>query len=89
MAQRAAKIAFTLDSSLLAKVERLRARSGESRSALISRALQLLTAQEEQHERVARYLVALREHPETTQEIESARRSARASVASLAWDDDQ
>lgn len=83
-----AKIAVSLDAALLRRVERLRGRSGETRSALVSRALRLLTRQEEEMLRVRDYVRAYREHPETPQEIASVRAMAKRSLAVVPWDEE-
>lgn len=79
-ASRRAKFACSIDATLLARVERLRARSGESRSAVVSRALAKLTEQEARAVRVRRYLEAYREQPETDKEIETAAELARRAL---------
>lgn len=88
MANRA-KIAFSLEPEVLASVERLRARTGETRSSVIGRAIRLLTESEEKAERVAQYVRAYRVQPETTHEVASARRQARRVLAALPWDEDE
>lgn len=85
MARSRTKIACSIDSQLLARVERLRESTGESRSAVISRALSKLTADELRKTRVQEYLQAYRDMPETDEEIEEARRSARARLTQLPW----
>jgi hypothetical protein len=87
MAHRA-KIAFSLEPEVLASVERLRARTGESRSAVISRAIKLLTEADEKTARVAAYVRSYREHPETTRDVQAARRQAKRVLAALPWKDD-
>lgn len=82
-----AKVAISLDSTLLREIERLRAHTGESRSAVMARALQLLTQAEAQKAKVARYIEVHREHPEHHEAIAAARKRARASLAHLPWDD--
>jgi metal-responsive CopG/Arc/MetJ family transcriptional regulator len=87
MTTNAAKVAFSLDSTLLARVERLRRSTGESRSALIARALALLTATEERSARARRYVMAYKEQPETEADISRARKITQKSLAALPWDD--
>jgi predicted transcriptional regulator len=60
------KLAFSIAPELLARVERVRQVTGESRSALISRALARLTDAELAQARVRRYVEAYRENPETS-----------------------
>jgi metal-responsive CopG/Arc/MetJ family transcriptional regulator len=83
------KIAFSLEPEVLASVERFRARTGESRSAVIGRALKLLTDSEEKAQRVARYVSSYREQPETTRDVQVARRQAKRVLAALPWKDDE
>ena len=77
----AAKIAFSIDADLLARVEHVRARTGESRSALIARALLLLTRKAARANAVRRYVEAYVELPEGQQDVIAARRSARRALA--------
>ncbi len=83
-----AKIAVSLDADLLRRVERLRGRSGESRSALVSRALRLLTREEEEALRVRDYVRAYREHPETSKDVAATRVTAKRSLAAIPWDEE-
>ena len=82
---KAAKIAIRLDPRLLARIEHTRARTGESRSALVSRALALLSQEEERQAKTARYVLAYRDYPETTTEVDAARAAARRTLALLPW----
>jgi len=83
----AAKIACSIDAQLLARVESIRARTGESRSALVSRALLALTREAALARDVARYVEAYREKPETEDEVADARKLARRALSSLPWND--
>jgi metal-responsive CopG/Arc/MetJ family transcriptional regulator len=83
---KSAKIAFSLDPRLLDRVERVRARTGESRSALIARALLALTEEEARGADVQRYLEAYRQHPETPGDVAAAHASARRTLRRLPWD---
>lgn len=83
---RAAKIACSIDAALLERVESIRARTGESRSALISRALLALTSESARARAVVRYVQAYREHPETLEEVRAARASARRALSRLDWE---
>jgi hypothetical protein len=71
----------------LARVERIRARTGESRSAVISRALARLTADEIQTLKTKRYEEVYREFPESAEEVSAARASAKHALRSVVWDD--
>lgn len=82
------KIAITVDAELLAEVERLRERTGESRSAVFNRAVRQLMRVREHEERVSRYVEAYRAHPETAREVEDADQLARESLRHAgAWDE--
>ena len=82
------KVAVTVQSEVLAAAERLRSRTGESRSALFTRALRGLVRTEELKAKVERYREAYREQPETAREIEEADALARESMKSAPdWDD--
>ncbi len=82
---RATKIACSIDADLLRRVEAVRATTGESRSALISRALLALTAKSVRAQSVKRYVAAYKERPETPADVAAARRTARRALARVAW----
>lgn len=82
------KIAVSVDRELLRSAEKLRATTGESRSALVSRALALVVAEREAQDRVAEYVEAYRRRPERRAELDQARAAARRSLAALEWDDE-
>ena len=88
MTARTSKIACSIDSRLLASAEKLRGRTGESRSALISRALESLLAERAHHARVQAYAEGYRDKPETAVEVGRARRQARTALSRVAWDDE-
>jgi metal-responsive CopG/Arc/MetJ family transcriptional regulator len=83
-----AKVAFSIDADLLTRVESVRKRTGESRSAFVSRALRMLTAESARALAVARYVEAYRERPESSGVVGAARRSARRALSRLAWEDE-
>jgi len=80
-----AKVACSIDRELLARVEQLRAVTGESRSAIVSRALAALAREVLHKARVRRYVQAYRELPETRADLAAARDSARRVLAALPW----
>jgi hypothetical protein len=82
---RKAKIAITIDRHLLAQVERVRAGTGESRSAVVGRAVARLTSEDMYEARVRRYVAAYRAQPETQSDVETARRIARRTLKRLPW----
>jgi metal-responsive CopG/Arc/MetJ family transcriptional regulator len=59
-----AKIAISLDQDLLLRAEKLCKRTGETRSALVTRALANLLAEEDLQEKIARYVRGYRNVPE-------------------------
>ena len=81
------KVAFSIDPQLLARVERMRAGTGESRSAVISRALAKLTDDELAQAKARRYVEAYREFPETAATVTRAQALARKSLKALPWDE--
>lgn len=82
----AEKIAITVDRDLLAKVEAMRHRTGESRSAVFGRALRMLMATEESRRKVERYMEAYREQPEDEAELAQAEALARWSLEAVEWE---
>lgn len=87
MAHPAEKIAISLDPEVLAGAERLRKQTGESRSALIARALRQLLREAETQRRRSEYVAAYRRVPETSREVALTRKLARKSVRAVAWDE--
>ena len=85
---RAAKIAVSLEAELLRRVERVREQTGESRSAVVSRALRELTREDEHARRILEYVQVYRDKPETLAEVAAARASARIALAGLPWDEE-
>jgi metal-responsive CopG/Arc/MetJ family transcriptional regulator len=81
------KIAVTVDPKLLARVEALRHRTKESRSALVSRALRELLREQQHADRVRRYVEAYEESPETAVDVQLAGALAAEALATVAWDD--
>ncbi|MFC1610373.1 hypothetical protein ACFL6C_05400 [Myxococcota bacterium] len=79
------KVAVTVDSAVLLKAERLRQKTGESRSAVVTRALRLLLADEEKWRQVAEYTAAYRDDPETDEDVETARALAKQTLKGLPW----
>ena len=88
MAGTSAKVAVSIDRRLLARAERLRSATGESRSALVSRAVRQLLRDETRARDVERYVDAYRRVPESPAERRAAGELARRSLASLPWDDE-
>ena len=77
------KIAISLPSQMVKRMEKERKRTGETRSALVRRAIALLFAEKEREQRNRAYMAGYRAMPETEQEI----RAAEAAAADpLTWD---
>lgn len=79
----AEKIAISLDPETLAEAERLRVKTGESRSALFARAVRALVSREEHVEKVRRYVDGYEQVPEA--EAEAWQDSALKTLASQDW----
>ena len=79
------KVAVTIEREVLGAAERIRRRTGESRSALVNRALRQLVSLEAHRERVERYVTAYRKHPETEEEVKAASRLAAETLEGLEW----
>ena len=79
------KVAVTVDREVLGAAERLRQKTGESRSALVNRALRLLVSDDARRAQVAQYVPGYREHPETDDDVAVARELAAATLKALPW----
>jgi metal-responsive CopG/Arc/MetJ family transcriptional regulator len=79
------KIAISLPKEVLTAVEREREESGESRSQIFRRAVELLLRQREERERSEQYIRAYQEMPETKEEVTAARRAASTILAEEPW----
>jgi len=79
------KIAISLPEELLAAVEREREESGESRSQIFRRAVDLLLRQRKEREMSEQYIHGYQQMPETEEEVTAARRAASAILAEEPW----
>ena len=79
------KIAISLTEDMLSAVEQERKESGESRSELFRRAVEILLRRRREREMRERYIQAYKQTPETEQEIEAARRAASAILSGESW----
>ena len=70
---------------MLAVVEQERRESGESRSELFRRAVEMLLRRRREQEMSERYIRAYQQTPETKEEIEAARHAASAILAEESW----
>ena len=80
------KIAVSLSSTLLERVERARHETGETRSAFVRRAVELALLADKEKALRARYLEGYRKHPETTKEVRAAEASAARLLAEEPWE---
>ena len=82
------KVAVTVQAEVFRAAERLRSRTGESRSALFNRALRSLVRAEQLEAKIQRYRDAYREFPETEQELAEAEALASESLRHAPeWDE--
>jgi len=79
------KIAISLPEEVLTAVEREREESGESRSQIFRRAVDLLLRQRKEREMSEKYIRAYQQVPETEEEVTAARRSASTILAGEPW----
>lgn len=82
------KIAVTVEPDLLERVERLRARTHEPRSAVVSRALRLLLKEAERQERTDEYVAAYADRADVLADEEEVLRLASVALAAVPWDDE-
>jgi metal-responsive CopG/Arc/MetJ family transcriptional regulator len=85
---RAKKIAITVEATLLARAERLRKNTNESRSAVFARALRELLNEEERQRKIAEYIEGYRRRPESADEVAWIDASSIESLQAVAWDDE-
>ena len=79
------KIAISLPEEVLTAVEREREESGESRSQIFRRAVELLLRHRKEKEMSDQYIRAYQQMPETTEEVTAARHSASTILAEEPW----
>lgn len=84
----AAKVAVSIPSSLFAAVEAERQRSGETRSELVQRAVELLLARRRLEEDERQYIEGYRKYPETEEEIRVIDAAGVAVLSQMPWDED-
>ena len=82
---RISKVAISLPEEMLTAVEKEREESGESRSQIFRRAVELLLRQRREREMSERYIQAYQEMPETKEEVTAARRAASTILAEEPW----
>jgi metal-responsive CopG/Arc/MetJ family transcriptional regulator len=79
------KIAISLPQEILDAVERERDQRGESRSQFFRRAVETLLRHQQEQELSEQYIRAYQQTPETTAEVEAARRAASTILAEEPW----
>ena len=84
--EKTAKVTISLDEELYAAVEKEREESGENRSQIFRRAVELLLRQRLEREKSERYVRAYQAMPETQEEVQAARRAASAILAEEPWE---
>jgi metal-responsive CopG/Arc/MetJ family transcriptional regulator len=84
--RRRGKVAVTISNHLLAEVERLRKRSGESRSLVFERALAAYLAAGDRAASARRYVEGYRRRPERPAEVRAALVTALGALAAEEWD---
>jgi len=80
------KVAVSLPRTLLDAIERVRQRSGETRSAVFERALAQYVAAAGRAERERQYVAAYRRRPESTREQRAALVTALEALAAQPFD---
>ena len=80
------RIAISLPRELLKSIERVRRETGETRSALVQRALREVVAQKKRAEDLRRYVEGYAAAPETPDEIATAEASAAQLLAEEPWE---
>jgi metal-responsive CopG/Arc/MetJ family transcriptional regulator len=83
--QKTTKIAISLSEEVLATVEQERRQSGESRSQFFRRAVETLLRHQREKEMSEQYMRAYQRIPETSEEVEAARRAASNILAQEPW----
>lgn len=83
--QKTSKIAISLPEEVLNAVEREREESGESRSQIFRRAVDLLLRQRKEKEMSEQYIRAYQQMPDTNEEVTAARHVASTILAEEPW----
>ncbi len=85
MMPKTTKIAISLPQDIFDAVEQERKESGESRSELFRRAVEMLLRRNREQAMSERYVRAYEQMPETKEEIDAARYAASAILAGELW----
>lgn len=76
-----------MDEELVREADRLARSTGQSRSAVVARALRSFLAEHRREREVDRYVEALRETAETTSEVGALDEVGVDALSSVDWDD--
>lgn len=80
------KVAISLPLDLFREIERLRRGTGESRSAVIRRSLELLLGRAEEAGMVREYVAGYLSHPESRSEVDAAMATATEALSEEPWE---
>ncbi len=80
------KVAISLPRSLLDEMEKVRKKTGESRSSFIQRAIRAVLEGRERLARVEKYVSGYKQFPETEDEVKAAEAAATYLLAEEPWE---
>lgn len=80
------KIAVSLPEDLLKEAEQERKTLGESRSAFVKRAIRIALEHSDREKAINRYIQGYKRIPESSEEIEAARRAAEIVLVEEPWE---
>jgi metal-responsive CopG/Arc/MetJ family transcriptional regulator len=80
------KLAISLPKELVSRMEKLRKQTGETRSAFIRRAIQLVFKKLDKEARLKEYIDGYRKKPESAEEVAAAQASATQLLAQEPWE---
>ena len=84
--QNARKIAISLPADLLRKLERIREKTGETRSAVIRRTIEFALKKEAMDSEVKRYISGYMKYPETDEEKNIVKSTVVKSLDEEPWE---
>jgi len=79
------KVAISLPDEIFNAIEQERKESGESRSELFRRAIEMLLRRRQEEEHIKQYIRGYKRMPETKEEIAAADQAAVAILAEEPW----
>ena len=83
--EKTSKIAISIPPDVLKEVEKERKLSGESRSEIFRRAMELLLRRRRELELSKKYMQAYEQTPDSIEEVEAARSSAHSILSREPW----